>query len=141
LRNPPDPERRNPATATNRPWWLHQPASGVRRIACTELCDVGRESDGRHGIVWNVSVLGVYVAIDTPIPTLSEILRLSFTLPADPARIVCHARVAWRNLPSAFKGCGASAAGLPPGCGFAFVDLSAADHARIETRVAASRRA
>jgi hypothetical protein len=136
---PPDPERRRPVP-TNRPWWLHQPASGVRRIACTEPCDVGRESDGRHGIVWNVSVLGVYLVIDNPIPAPGEVLRLSFALPGDPVRIVCQGRVAWRNLPSLFKGCGAAAAGLPPGCGFAFEDLAPADRARIKARVDASRR-
>jgi hypothetical protein len=140
LKIPPDSERRRPTIATNRPWWLHQPASGVRRIACTEPCDLGLESDGRHGVIWNVSVLGVYLVVDMPIPAMGEVHRLSFTLPGDPDRIVCQARVAWRNLPSLFKGCGAAAAGLPPGCGFAFVDLSAADHARIEARVEATRR-
>jgi hypothetical protein len=136
---PPESERRSRAI-TGRPWWLHQPQSGVRRIACTESCDVGLESGGRHGVVWNVSVLGVYVVIDTPIPPLGEVLRLSFSLPGDAAPIVCQGRVAWHNLPSLFKGCGAAAAGLPPGCGFAFVDLSPADRARIEARVEATRR-
>jgi hypothetical protein len=113
----------------------------VRRIACSEPCDIGLESDGRHGVIWNVSALGVYLVLDLPIPNSGEVLRLSFALPDDPMRVVCHARVAWRNPPSIFKGCGSSAQGLPPGCGLEFVDLAPGDRTRIEARVGASRRA
>src|SRR5207302_186159 len=101
---------------------------GYRRIACSEPCDVGLEGDGRHGVVWNVSALGLYVVMEpaASIPQEGETMRLSFTLPDEETRVVCQGRVAWRNLPSIFKGCGAAAAGLPPGCGFEFIDLKPA---------------
>jgi hypothetical protein len=85
-------------------------------------------------------VLGVYVVVDTPLPALGDTFHLSFALPGDDVWVQCQARVAWRNPPSIFKGCGASAAGLPPGCGLEFVDLAPADRERIEARVSAGVR-
>jgi PilZ domain len=136
LKNPPPSERR----PTARPWWLHQPSSGVRRIALSEPCDLGFEASGRHGIVWNLSVLGAYVLLEAPLPALGETMRLSFSLPEDATRVECQVRVAWVNPPSFFKGCGSAAAGLPPGCGFAFIDLPPSDRERIAARVDTSRR-
>jgi hypothetical protein len=89
----------------------------------------------RHGgIVWNVSTVGVYLVMES-MPSLGEVLHLSFILPGEEMAIQCQARVVWQNPPSIFKGCGAKAAGLPPGCGLEFVVLDEMDRARIEARV------
>jgi hypothetical protein len=122
-----------------RPWWFHQPTSGFRRIACTEPCQIGGEESGRPGTVWNVSVLGLYVVMEEPLPAVGDILSIRFCLPQDPRPIRSSARVAWQNPASIFKGLGAAAVGLPPGCGWAFVEMSAEDRERIDSRVRATR--
>jgi hypothetical protein len=78
-------------------------------------------------MIWNVSVVGVYCVLSTPLPAPGETVRLTFTLPGDPAPIICQARVRWQNAPSIFKGCGQTKMALPPGCGIEFTVLDASD--------------
>jgi Tfp pilus assembly protein PilZ len=116
---------------------FNQPHTGHWRIACLEPCVVSDGQTTREVVVWNVSTLGAYLVIKSPVPELGERLKLSFNLPNDPDPISVEARVAWRNLPWA-PGIGKAAPSLPPGCGVQFVALDARDRARIEARVKAT---
>jgi PilZ domain-containing protein len=121
-----------------KPGPMEQPASGHQRIACGEPCDVSLGAERRQGMIWNVSVVGAYCVLSTPLPAVGETARLTFTLPGDPAPITCQVRVRWQNAPSIFKGCGQTKMALPPGCGFEFTVLAASDAARIAERVHAT---
>jgi hypothetical protein len=121
-----------------KPRPMEQPASGHQRIACGEPCEVSLGSDRRQGMIWNVSVVGVYCVLAPPLPASGEIVRLTFTLPGDPAPITCQARIRWQNAPSIFKGCGQTKMALPPGCGIEFTVLDARDAERISQRVRAT---
>jgi hypothetical protein len=118
-----------------KPRAIHKPASGHHRIACGESCTVTREGRSREGMIWNLSVVGVYLVMEPPLPPEGETVQLRFNLPGDPSPIVCQARVRWQNAPSIFKGCGEVALALPPGCGLEFIALDARDVQRIEARV------
>jgi hypothetical protein len=118
-------------------WTLHQPASGHRRIACNEQCELEFGERHRDAIIWNLSDLGVYVIGDT-LPAVGETVHISFSLPGDAAPIHCEARCIWQNPPSIFKGCGALARGLPPGCGLEFVALADDARRRIRDRIKAT---
>src|ERR1051325_6093428 len=53
---------------TLKPRPLEQPTSGYHRIAIGEPCEL-RIGDTRHaGLVWNLSVVGVYVVLAPPLP-------------------------------------------------------------------------
>jgi len=121
-----------------KPRPMEQPASGHQRIACGEPCEVSLGSERREGMIWNVSVVGVYCVLTPPLPAPGEIVRLTFTLPGDPAPIICQARVRWQNTPSIFKGVGQIKMALPPGCGIEFTVLDAHDAERIAQRVRAT---
>lgn len=110
---------------------------GAERIACGERCEFEvRGTDGsREGIIWNVSVAGVYLVLQTDIPPVDSTLRVRVWLPGDPRPIEAETRVVWCNPPSPFSGCGANAPRFPPGCGLTFVDIPASDLARIQSRV------
>ena len=120
---------------------LRQPRSGVARIACNEACELQDATERRVGTIWNLSILGAYVVLEGPVPSLNAELRLTFSLPADPVPIKVQGRVAWVNPPSPFKGCGAVCASQPPGCGLEFLTLSADDRDRIAARVREVRQA
>jgi hypothetical protein len=92
--------------------------------------------DCREGSVWNLSLFGLYLAIDAPLPPVGQELDLTFTLEGDELSIICVAKVAWQNPPSAIiRGLGSVALGLPPGCGLMFVTLDPRDRARIDLRL------
>jgi Tfp pilus assembly protein PilZ len=129
-----DPEVR-PAM---KPRPMEQPASGYHRIACGETCEVAMDDQHREGIIWNLSVVGVYVVLGSPLPAVGETVILTFTLPGDPERITCQGRIRWLNGPSIFKGCGQAKLALPPGCGIEFTVLDSRDAERIATRVRAT---
>jgi len=110
---------------------------GAERIACGERCEfeaAGTEGV-REGIVWNVSVAGLYLVLQSDIPAVDSRLRVRVWLPGDPRPIQVEVQVVWCNPPSPFSGCGANAPRFPPGCGLRFVDIPAADLARIQSRV------
>jgi hypothetical protein len=112
------------------------PGPGFPRIACSEPCDVAFPNEQRaRGTVWNVSVRGAYLVIQEPLPPVGYAFRLAFSLPGDDRVIACEARAVWQNPRSVFKGVGAVAAALPPGCGVEFVSIDPGDKARIDRRV------
>jgi PilZ domain-containing protein len=121
-----------------KPRPLEQPASGYHRIACGEPCAVACGGQRRQGLVWNLSVVGVYLVLEPPLPAPGDALLLSFTLPGDAAEVACQARVRWHNPPSIFKGCGRVKMALPPGCGVEFTVLDSRDALRIAERVRAT---
>jgi hypothetical protein len=110
---------------------------GADRIACGERCDF--EVDGvegsREGVIWNLSVAGLYLVIQDDIPNVGTGLRISLRLPGDPRPLPARVEVVWRNPPSPFSGCGSNAPRFPPGCGAKFVDIAASDLTRIKSRV------
>ena len=110
---------------------------GAERIACGERCEFeAAGTDGtREGIIWNVSAAGLYLVLQTDIPAVDTALRVRLWLPGDPRPIQAEVVVVWCNPPSCFSGCGANAPRFPPGCGLKFVDIPAADVARIQSRV------
>jgi len=110
---------------------------GVERIACGERCEfeVSGADVTREGIIWNLSVAGLYLVLQTDIPEVDSSLRVRLWLPGDPRPVLAEVQVVWRNPPSCFSGCGANAPRFPPGCGLKFVDIPAADLARIQSRV------
>jgi len=113
------------------------PLKGADRIACGELCEfeVAGTDGTREGIIWNLSVAGLYLVLQTDIPEVDAPVRVCLWLPGDPRPVRAEARVVWRNPPSPFRGCGANAPRFPPGCGLKFVDIPAPDLARIQSRV------
>jgi hypothetical protein len=118
--------------------WVLVPDSGQLRIPTDQPCGVTADGVTREGSIWNLSVVGAYLAMEPPLPVLGETLRLSFALADDAAPIACAARVVWQNPPSIIiRGLGAVAFALPPGCGLAFLALDPADRERIEARVRA----
>ena len=110
---------------------------GVERIACGERCEfeVAGTDGTREGIIWNLSVAGLYLVLQTDIPEVDASLRVRLWLPGDPRPVLAQVQVVWRNPPSCFSGCGANAPRFPPGCGLQFVDIAASDLARIQSRV------
>lgn len=121
-----------------KPQPLEQPTSGHHRIACGETCDLTVEGQRRQGMIWNLSVVGVYLVMPPPLPAAGETLLLTFTLPGDPATITCQGRIRWLNPPSIFQGCGQNKMALPPGCGIEFSVLDTRDAERIAARVRAT---
>jgi hypothetical protein len=110
------------------------PDSGKVRVPTDEPCEaVGRQGT-REANLWNLSLVGVYLALPPPLPAVGEVLRLTFALPGDPEPIRSDARVAWQNPPSVIiRGLGSVAFALPPGCGLTFLSLDDGDQARIAT--------
>jgi len=121
-----------------KPHPMEQPASGHHRIACGEACEVSIGPLHRQGMIWNLSVVGVYLVLAPPLPAPGETVSLSFRLPGDAAPLSCRGRVRWHNPPSIFQGCGQTKLALPPGCGIEFTVLDAADAERIQARVRAT---
>jgi hypothetical protein len=110
---------------------------GAERIACGERCEfevIGTERRG-EGIIWNLSTAGLYLVLQSDIPEVDSSLRVRLWLPGDPRPVLAEVQVVWGNPPSCFSGCGANAPRFPPGCGLKFVDIPAADLARIQSRV------
>lgn len=110
---------------------------GAERIACGERCEFEIAGSGhpREGIIWNVSVAGLYLVVQTDIPPVDAALNVTLWLPGDARPVRAQTRVVWCNPPSPFSGCGANAPRFPPGCGLRFVDITASDLARIASRV------
>ena len=125
-------------TPAMKPRPMEQPASGHNRIACGEACELSIGALRQQGMIWNLSVAGVYLVLAPPLPAAGETVTLSFALPGDPTPIVCEGRIRWQNAPSIFQGCGRTKMALPPGCGVEFTALAPADAERIDARVRAT---
>jgi Tfp pilus assembly protein PilZ len=95
---------------------LNQPHTGFTRIPYTQMCRVVRHDVAVDGVLCNISVLGVYIALDE-VPEVGETVELRFALPGG-IRITSSGLVVWRNAEDS-----ASAHRLPPGCGVRFVGL------------------
>jgi hypothetical protein len=110
---------------------------GAERIACGERCEfeVAGIEGTREGVIWNISVAGLYLVLQTDIPDVDTMLRVRLWLPGDPRPIQAGVQVVWCNPLSPFSGCGANAPRFPPGCGLKFVEIPPADLARIQSRV------
>lgn len=110
---------------------------GNERIALCERCEfeIAGSGNPREGIVWNLSVVGLYLVLQADIPPLDAAVNVRLWLPGDPRPMRAETQVVWCNPLSPFSGCGANAPRFPPGCGLKFVDISAADLARIQSRV------
>jgi hypothetical protein len=117
-------------------WVPTQPFSGHVRVPGNAPCAIDLGDGGRAAILWNLSVGGVYVAIDPPLPEVGDLVPLSFRVPRDRHPVACEARVAWLNPPCVMFGdIGGVSPGLPPGCGLHFVSLDTADQHRLEDHV------
>ena len=98
-----------------------KPYTGFIRIPYVQPCALRGEDDVHEGLLCNLSLVGAYVTVD-PIPLAGEQLRLAFKACGHPVEI--PSEVAWVNAEEPH-----SAAGLPPGCGLRFGDMS--DDARV----------
>jgi len=128
--------------ATERQWWFQQPASGVQRVECSQVCEVSLGPQRSHGVVCNMSTRGLYLALAAlPMPREGDTVSLTFSLANDPVPIRCEARVAWVNPSARLTESGAVAHGLPAGCGVMFTKIDLADKERIDARVKAALRA
>lgn len=120
--------------------WLTQPRSGHTRVAITRPCDLHIGGSSREATVFNISVRGLYLTLEPPLPLVGEDAQIWFRLPGEADPIECLARVTWQNPPSAIlTGLGASAMGLPPGCGVEFTLIREPDEKRVQAYVAASQ--
>lgn len=110
---------------------------GAPRIALCERCEfeIAGSGNPREGVVWNLSLVGLYLVVQGDIPPLDAAIKVRLWLPGDPHPVHAETQVVWRNPPSPVSGCGATALRFPPGCGLRFVDIPVADLARIQARV------
>jgi len=120
-----------------KPRPLEAGSMGAERIALCERCEfeIAGSGNPREGIVWNLSAIGLYLVVQDDIPPMDAAVQVSLWLPGDPRPLRAEAQVVWCNPPSPFRGCGAKSLRFPPGCGLRFVDIPAADLARIQSRV------
>jgi hypothetical protein len=107
-----------------------QPHSAVWRVPLRGVCHIQGNRVAAAGAVCNLSLGGVYLAID-PAPRVGENVLLSFVLPGGAGPIAVEAVVCWDNS-------GRKAPGLPAGCGLEFLAPPWADRLRIEATVRAS---
>ena len=122
---------------THKPTSVDPAPKGSERIALCERCEfeIADSGNPREGVVWNLSVVGLYLVLKSDIPPMDATVNVRVWLPGDPRPMRAEAQVVWRNPPSPFSGCGANAPRFPPGCGLRFVEISAADLERIRARV------
>ena len=94
-----------------------QPFTGRARIPLITACTLTGRFGSRHGSLCNLSVLGIYVALED-MPAMGARGRISFLLPGASEEFRADVRVCWQN--PAFP---ARALALPPGCGLCFENL------------------
>lgn len=97
---------------------IGQPFTGRVRIPFITACTLSGRFGIRHGSTCNLSILGVYVAIDQ-IPALGTRGRVRFQLPGGQGDFDTSFKVTWQNpdVPNRVRA-------LPPGCGLLFDQLS-----------------
>jgi uncharacterized protein (TIGR02266 family) len=105
---------------------LNQPYSKVVRVPYVQRCRLVRRGGSRRALLCNVSVLGVYVTLDEPLPELGEELEVSFLLPGEADPVQSAAIVTWQNREPSRK-----LDSLPQGCGLKFIGLGDADRERL----------
>ena len=109
---------------------FRQPTSGFTRIPYVQVCQLEVHGAARRALLCNLSILGAYVHLQTPIDSGAEV-SLSFRLPGDEQEIEASAVVTWANDTPA-----AGAMELPLGCGLRFVSVRPDDLRRIAATVA-----
>jgi Tfp pilus assembly protein PilZ len=102
-------------------WGVTQPSSGRVRIPFVTSCAISSSAGLAPGSVCNLSMLGVYVAVDPP-PEPGDSVVIAFRLPGLDGLFERSAVVAWQNLDRADR-----MHALPTGCGLRFVNLFAED--------------
>jgi Tfp pilus assembly protein PilZ len=107
------------------------PRTGIVRIPFIAACAFQGEEGEASGSVCNLSVLGVYVALDR-IPEVGERGRIIFPIPGFTKPLVAEVTVAWHNPEFARR-----MQALPPGCGLRFEGLTASDRERLSDIVEA----
>lgn len=105
------------------------PRSGVVRIPFIGACLFQGEEGQASGSVCNLSVLGVYAALER-IPEVGERGRVTFPVPGSGKPFSAEVCVAWHNPEFARR-----MVALPPGCGLRFDGLPGADRARLSALV------
>jgi PilZ domain-containing protein len=104
---------------------INQPFTGFIRVPYEPPCRLVGAKGAQEGRLSNISIKGVYVTL-APIPSLGEVLGLTFNLPDDARPVEVQVEVAWRNTERDRK-----VLRLPLGCGLHFLDLSPADLERV----------
>ena len=108
---------------------IEQPFTGRVRIPFVERCTLKGKFGEAKGSLCNLSVLGVYAALDR-IPEKGEEATISFRLPSFPGLFERPVVVVWQNLDRPDR-----VHALPPGCGLRFTFLSPVDQEILAARV------
>jgi Tfp pilus assembly protein PilZ len=103
------------------------PESGAVRVPYIQRCRTVVGGTERSAVLCNLSVLGVYVTLDDPLPCVGERVEVAFRLPGDESPLKARCTVVWLNAKDPRK-----VDGLAPGCGLRFDLLSLEDRARVE---------
>jgi hypothetical protein len=103
------------------------PGASVR-IPFVHGCLLTTRSRVRGGLVCNLSVLGVYVTLDEPLPEQGEVVHVSVHPPGQEPLLEADTVVTWRNHLSS-----QGQDSLPPGVGLRFVALAPSYEERIES--------
>jgi len=106
-----------------------QPRSGFTRVPYVRRCRVLAGGQVLEGTVCNISVLGVYVALE-PLIEIRERVRISLPVPGRTTPIEAEAVVTWQNPEGAV-----GVDRLPSGCGFRFLLLPPQDHEYIQALI------
>jgi Tfp pilus assembly protein PilZ len=97
------------------------------RVPFVHGCLLTTRSRTRGGLVCNLSMLGVYVTLDEPLPERGDPVHLLVTRPGESALLEADTVVTWQNRTPA-----SGPDSLPLGVGLRFLDLSAAYKAKID---------
>ena len=108
---------------------IEQPFTGRVRIPFVESCTLRGAFGEARGSTCNLSVLGVYAALDR-IPDKGAEATISFRLPSFPGLFERPVVVVWQNLNRPDR-----VHALPPGCGLRFTFLSPVDEEILASRV------
>ena len=100
---------------------------GAVRIPYVHGCRLTTAARVRGGLVCNLSVQGVYVTLDEPLPELDEVVQLTVTVPGQEPVLQAEAIVACQNREAP-----TGPDSLPPGVGLRFVTLPAVYRDRVE---------
>jgi Tfp pilus assembly protein PilZ len=94
------------------------PHSGFTRVPYVQPCTItGDGGATTRGVICNISLLGLYVAVD-PIPPFGADVALTMPLPGAESAVTLPATVAWINPDEPLE-----VESLPTGCGLRFVQL------------------
>jgi uncharacterized protein (TIGR02266 family) len=107
------------------------PTSGFVRIPFVQRCEIDASGRRAAGLTCNLSVLGLYLNVESPPPVGTE-LSVRFLLPDGGVPVAASASVTWSNEDPPER-----ITDLPTGCGLRFSAMAPQDRGRIESLVAA----